>query len=112
MSPGLVTRSLERATSRVPGIRRVPVVKLITVAQVGLMARDHVLRLTPAERRRLLELIRATKGRPSKLGCDERDELAELVAKLEPRLLAGEAVGKLSPVWLPERVLRGARKRP
>jgi hypothetical protein len=88
------------------------VLKLITIAEIGLMARDHMLRLTPSERRRLVGLIRATKGRPGRLGPGERDELAELVAKLEPRLLAGEAVGKLSPVWLPERMLRGTRKRP
>jgi hypothetical protein len=111
MSPRLVTRSLGRATSHVPGIRHVPVLKLITIAEIGLMARDHMIRLTPAERRRLVQLIRATKGRPGRLARGERDELAVLVAKLEPRLLVGEAVGKLSPVWLPDRMLRGTRKR-
>jgi hypothetical protein len=107
MPSGLVINSLGRATGRVPGLRRVPVVRLIAVADLGMLARDHYLRLSPYERRRLLALVRAAKGRPSSLRPSERDELAELVAKLEPRFLAGEAVGRLSPVPLPRRLLHG-----
>lgn len=86
-------------------------VRLLSIAEVGLIARDHVLRLTPQERRRLLRLIRVARGRPSHLSRQERDELAGLVAKLEPRLLAGEAVKRLSPIPLPRRLVRGPRKR-
>jgi hypothetical protein len=111
MSPGFVTRSVGRATSHVPGIRHVPLVMLISMAEVGLLARDHLLYLTPPERRRLMALIRASHGRPGRLGRAEHDELANLVAKLEPRLLAGEAVNKFSPVRLPDRIVRGPRKR-
>ena len=94
-----------------PGLRRLPVFKLISIAEIGLLARDHVLRLTPQERRRLLELIRDARGRPSQLSRAERDELAELVARLEPRLLAGEAADRISPVPLPRRIVRGSRRR-
>lgn len=106
---GLITRSLGRAATRVPGLRRLPMFKLISIAEVGLLARDHVLRLTPAERHRLIDLVRIARGRPSRLSSADRQELAELVAKLEPRLLAGEAVDRISPLPLPKRVTRGRR---
>jgi hypothetical protein len=94
----------------VPGLRRLPVFKLISIAEIGLLARDHVLRLAPEERRRLLELIRDARGRPSRLSEAERDELAVLVARMEPRVLAGEAADRISPVPLPRRVVRGSRR--
>lgn len=85
---------------------------LVSVAEVAMLARAHLMRLTPQERRRLVELVRIARGRPSNLSRSEREELAELVAKLEPRLLAGEAAEKLSPVRLPKRISRGkARSR-
>ncbi len=83
--------------------------KLISIAEVGLLARDHVLRLTPAERHRLVVLVRTARGRPNRLTAADRDELTELVAKLEPRLLAGEAIDRIFPVPLPKRVTRGKR---
>lgn len=107
MPSDFVINSLSRATRRVPGLRRVPVVRLIAVAELGMLARDHYLHLSPYERRRLLVLVRAAKGRPSSLRRPEREELTELVAKLEPRFLAGEAVGRLSPVPLPRRLIHG-----
>ncbi len=54
-------------------------------------------------------LVRTARGRPSRLGTAERHELADLVAKLEPRMLAGEAVDRISPVPLPKRIVRGRR---
>ncbi len=77
-----------------------------------MLARDHLMRLTPEERRRLVVLVRKGHGRPSRLNRTDREELAELVAKLEPRMLAGEAVDKLSPVSLPHRLTHGPRQDP
>lgn len=111
MYPGPITRSLGRATTRLPGLRRIPVLKLLAAAEIGLLARDHVMRLTPDERRRLIRLVRTAHGRPANLDQAERDELADLVAKLEPRLLAGEAVGRLSPFPIPRRITHGPSKR-
>jgi hypothetical protein len=111
MASRFVTRSVGRAATRVPGLRRIPVVTLISMAEVGMMARDHLMRLTPQERRRLRELTLATRGRRRNLAPTERDELAELVAKLDPRLLAGEAAKRLSPIPLPGRLVRGRRRR-
>lgn len=110
MARGLVTRSLGHVATRVPGLRRLPVFKLISIAEVAILAREHLLRLTPAERRRLLELMRVARGRPSQLGTADRDELAELVAKLEPRRLAGHAADRMSPVPLPKRIVNGPKR--
>jgi hypothetical protein len=111
MGPGLVARSIDNAASHIPGLRRLPVLKLIAIAQVGMLARHHMLRLSPDERRRLFALVRKAHGRPSMLSASERDELSLLVIKLEPRLLAGQAFNHLSPVPVPQWVVRGRRKR-
>jgi hypothetical protein len=87
------------------------VLKLLAAAEIAMLARDHVMFLEPGERRRLLELIRIGRGRRRNLSEPERDELTDLVAKLEPRLLAGHAVYKLSPVPIPRRLVYGSRKR-
>jgi hypothetical protein len=111
MPSGLVTRTLGSAAGRVPGLRRIPVVTLLSVAEVALLAREHLRRLTPSERRRLIALVRTGRGRASRLTSAERDELERLVAKLEPRLLIGAAVERLSPVPLPRRLGYGGRGR-
>jgi hypothetical protein len=110
MPSGLITHSLGRVSDRVPGLRRVPIVALLSAAEVALLARDHVARLSPAERRRLVTLVRAGRGRRRRLSAADREELAAILAKLEPRVLVGEAVNRLSPVPLPRRLLYGARR--
>jgi hypothetical protein len=111
MPPRFVTHSLVHATGRIPGLRRVPLVTLLSIAELGLMARSHARRLTPHERRRLFILIRSARGRRNNLTPTEREELANLVAQLEPRLLAAEAVHRLSPVPVPKRLIAGRRRR-
>jgi hypothetical protein len=110
-----VTHSLGRASGRLPGLRHVPVVKLLLAAEVALLAADHVQRLSPAERRRLVTLVRTGRGRRSRLTGVERWELEGLLGKLAPRALVGEAVDRLSPVPLPRRLVYGperSRSRP
>jgi hypothetical protein len=106
-----VNRSLGAAVRRVPGLRRLPAAKLLAAAEVAMLAREHVARLSPAERRRVVELVRIGRGRPQNLSEQERDELSRLIAKMEPRVLAGQAVEKLSPVPLPHRLIYGATGR-
>jgi hypothetical protein len=108
--PNIVIRSVGHAVGRVPGLRRVPLVKLLAAAELAVLARDHLMRLTPADRRRLVSLARAGRGRRRNLSADERDELAKLIAKVEPRLLAGAAAERLSPVPLPRRLLFGPHR--
>jgi hypothetical protein len=106
-----VTHAIAHGVNRVPGLKRLPVLKLIAIAEIALVARTHVTKLTGDERRRLIELVRKGRGRPSKLSPEERDELSVLVAKAEPRLFAGSVADKLSPVPLPRRLVHGPRKR-
>ena len=102
-------RLLARAATRVPGVRRLPVFRLLAIGEIALLARDHVSKLGPEERRRLLALVRKGKGRTRDLSVEERDELQRLVAKAEPRLFVGTAADKLSPVPLPRSFREGRR---
>jgi hypothetical protein len=111
MPSGLFNMTLGRASGRVPGLRRIPVVKLLSAAELALLARDHLVRLSPAERRRLVVLVRLGRGRRSRLTDAEYVELEELLIKLQPRLLVGEAINRLSPLPLPRRLVFGPKNR-
>jgi hypothetical protein len=103
-------RAVARAAERVPGLRRVPVLRLMAFAEMARLARDHIERLEPSERRRVVLLLKKARGRASNLSRSEREELSGLVAKAEPRLFAGHAADMLSPVPLPKRVIEGPEK--
>ncbi|MEA2199300.1 MAG: hypothetical protein QOJ25_3351 [Solirubrobacteraceae bacterium] len=111
--PGPVLKLVGRTAEHVPGLRRIPVLRLLALAEVAVLARDHITKLSAAEWRRLIELIRIGRGRPRNLSPRQRDELQRLVAKAEPRVFAGQAVEKFSPVPVPKRLLYGpSNKRP
>ncbi len=62
---------------------------LLAAGEVVLAARNHITgRLTEKERKRMVEIVRSSKGRPSNLSNRERKELQSLLAKVEPRQLA------------------------
>lgn len=82
-------------------LRRFPVARLLAAAELLVLARQHVLKLEPQERRRVVELVRRGRGRPSHLTERERRELARLVEKAEPREFVRTAVKKVSGVPLP-----------
>ena len=84
--------------NRLPVVRAIPLAKLIAVAEVALIAQQHIGRLEPKERRRVVELLRRGRGRPSNLSAKDRRELAILVAKAEPRLFAHAVVKKFNPI--------------
>jgi hypothetical protein len=88
-----------------------PMAKFLAAAQVGLLARRHWHRLERDERRRVMWLLRSSRGRRRNLSPDERAELAQLVAKSDPRLFAGLAAQRFSPVRLPRRVVQGKKTR-
>jgi hypothetical protein len=90
--------ALARAAERLPGLRRLPLARLVIVAELAILAKAHMDRLKPAERRRLLILLRDARGVPKNLSDRDRREFEKLVAKLEPKMFANTAVDKFSPV--------------
>ncbi|HUA46869.1 MAG TPA: hypothetical protein VMA77_16665 [Solirubrobacteraceae bacterium] len=92
--------------------RAVPLARLLTAAQVVMLARRHWLRLELDERRRLIILVRRGRGVGRNLSAAERAELARLVAKANPRLFAGLVAQRFSPVPLPRRVVFGPAQPP
>jgi hypothetical protein len=59
------------------------------------------MRLDPAERRRIIQLVRKGHGRPKNLSDRERRELAGLVHKMEPRAFVDTATKRLTGISLP-----------
>jgi hypothetical protein len=111
MLKGLARGGLVRGAMHVPGLRRLPMLKLLAIGEIAFLTRTHVTKLDAAERRRFLDLLRKGRGRHSQnLTNEERDELVRLVAKAEPRLFAGTVADVLSPVPLPRRVIRGRKR--
>src|SRR6185437_15741853 len=67
---------------------------LLAAAEVVLAVRNHITgRLTEKERKRMLEIVRSSKGRPSNLSDRERKELRSLLDRVEPRELAKTVAG-------------------
>src|SRR2546426_8490005 len=101
---------------RSPWVKRlshgVPVARVLLVAEVAIVARRHLSKLDGAQRRRLLTLLIRSRGWPRSLTAAERLEFLYLVGRLEPRLLLGTALRRLSPVPVPKRVLYGRRGSP
>ena len=104
-------RVAERLSRGLPGVRHIPIVKVLALSEIALIAHDHVARLDAQERRRLIHLVRIGRGRPQRLSEAQREELRRLVAKAEPRLFVGEVAEKFSPVKLPQRIVRGRPRR-
>jgi len=96
MANSLFNRTLARAGA----LRRLPIARLMALAEIALLAREHVAKLEPHERRRIRELVLRGRGRPSNLTPRERSELAMLVAKADPKLFARNALRKLNPIKL------------
>jgi hypothetical protein len=75
----------------------------LLIGEIAVLLRHHWTRLEPAERTRLTEIVRKSKGRPANLSEGEKLELRELVSKIEPRELAKGMVSTATP-------LRGRRR--
>ena len=62
---------------------------LLAATEVVLAVRNHVnTRLSEKDRQRMVEIVKASKGRPSNLSDRQRKELKSLLNKVEPRELA------------------------
>ena len=69
----------------------------IAAIQLAWLANRHWRRLEPEERRRLRELIRKSRGRPSRLSTKERAEAEELLQKLDFAEFGGDVTTTLLP---------------
>jgi hypothetical protein len=103
-------RLLAHGASRIPGLKAFPVFRLLALAEVLILANTHFQRLTAPERNRLFELVKTSRGRRGNLSEGERQELAGLINKMEPRLFAGSAIGKVSPFPIPKRFTHGSKR--
>jgi hypothetical protein len=99
--PGPVSK---RTLVRARILRKIPLVRLVAVAEVIVLANEHVHKLEPQERRRLLELVKRGRAMPSHLSPRERRELTALLAKAEPKQFVSRAVLKITgiPLWSKE----------
>ena len=62
---------------------------LLAATEVVLAVRNHVnSRLSEKDRQRMVEIVKASKGRPSNLSDRQRKELKSLLDQVEPRELA------------------------
>ena len=103
--PGYLSRvSLSRR------LRDLPWLRIVAIGQIALLARRHLTKLDAGERRHLADLVRRARS----LTPDERNELKDLVAKLEPGVFAGAAAQRFSPVpgSAPLLIPRGRAGRP
>jgi hypothetical protein len=82
-------------------VKKIPMARMLILAELIVLLREHMSKLQPHERRRLLELIRRGRGRPSSLSARERRELADLIAKAEPRAFVNLAAQKVTGVPVP-----------
>jgi hypothetical protein len=87
----------------------IPLARLVLAGKIVLLARQHWYRLEPAERRRLMTLVRRGRGRPKNLSPTDRTELARLIQKADPWLFARLVAQRFSPVPVPGRFVRDRR---
>ena len=73
--------------------KRIPLLKLMALAQLGMLAHQHYKRLNPTERKRLVALMK----HPRSMSSTDRSELKGLVAKMEPGAFAGSAARHANP---------------
>ena len=82
------------------GFRRIRAIPWLLLFEVARGVHSHVMdTLSPAERRRVSEILRKSKGNPANVTPREREELKRLAGKLDfkrlgtnlvPRIVAGQ----------------------
>jgi hypothetical protein len=85
---------------------------LVAAFEIALITRSHWRRLEPEERKRLSELLRKSRGRPSRLSARERKDAAELLEKLDYAELGGNVASTLLPFRPFGRIIEFALGRP
>ena len=77
---------------------------VIVLAELAVLLKHHWERLDEKERKRLPELVRKSKGRPSNLSLREKREMRRMVDKIGPRELVVGAADRVSPVGVPDSI--------
>lgn len=85
---------------------------LIAGLELAWVARRHWRQLEPTERRRLLALVRKSRGRPSRLSERERREALGLLDKIDYPGFGGTVAGTLLPFRPFARVVEWTLGRP
>ena len=86
--------------------RAVPLMWAFVVAEALSTTRRHFEGVDPRARRRAVELVRKSKGRPANLAPHEKNELRRLVGEMDLCQLSKDLAAVASPVGRP------GRKRP
>jgi hypothetical protein len=92
--------------ARRKALRGVPLLWAFAVAEALTTTRRHFAGVDPHARRRVVELARKSKGRPSNLSAHEKTELRRLVGEMDLWQLSKDLAAVASPVGMP-----GHRKR-
>jgi hypothetical protein len=87
-----------RAGKWFAGRRTVPLMWALLVAEALGTTRRHFAGIDPRARRRVVELARKSKGRPSNLTRHERAELRRLVGEMDLWRLSKDLAAVASPV--------------
>ena len=88
--------------------RAVPLMWAFAVAEALAATRRHFSGVDPKVRRRVVHLVRKSKGRPSNLTAHEKKELRRLVGEMDLWQLSKDLAAVASPVGMPGR----GKKRP
>jgi DNA primase catalytic subunit len=77
-------------------LARLRAVPWLLLFEVGRGLHSHVMdTLSPAERRRVAEILRSSKGNPTRVSTREREELRRLAGKLDFRRLGRDLVPRV-----------------
>ncbi len=72
---------------------------LLAAAEIAIAVKDHLdQRLAADDYRRLAEIVRSSKGRPSNLSVRERLELKRIIERIEPTELAKGVAAQASGI--------------
>ena len=81
--------------------RGVPLMWAFAVAEALTTTRRHFAGVDPKARRRAVELVRTSKGRPANLSAAEKQELRRLVGEMDLWQLSKDLAAVASPVGMP-----------
>jgi hypothetical protein len=86
------------AAPKLSSLKKVP---WLLVFELARLTHGHIMdRTSPADRRRVMDLVRRSKGDPRKLSARERDELRAIAQKVDAKQLAAA----LSPAMMRNRL--------